>query len=280
MHEKNHHNLTIVVNTCDSYQDVLSIFFYAMQEYWDDCPYSIVINTETNKYNYPALVHNHCSRSGTDDWGDRLRSTLTSIDTEFVLMLYDDFILNKAVNNLQIQAAIQKLQSQSNAVVTYLINTNLPFEVVNPGDMFIQIKDRVDYRLNSAPGIWRKQALLNYTAAGDTPWAWEVFGTYKTWGDGKIFYSINPSQSDIYPFDYSKGGAIYRGKWVRKVVENVEHKYPLEIDWNMRGFSSDAVSEKRSLVWKLRFMKTGFSMVGFKALFFVVSYINDKLNKI
>lgn len=271
------HDLTIVVNTCDAYQDVLGIFFHALNDCWPDCPYPVVINTESNTHDYPARVHNYSSPSGLDDWGDRLRSTLRSIDTEFVLMVYDDFILDAPVCNQRVQAALQLLQSQAQAVVTYLINTALPLQMPHTSDMFIPLKDKVDYRLNSAPAIWRKQALMNYTAAGDTPWAWEVFGSYKTWGNGWTFYSLNPSQNDIYPYNHAKGGAIYRGKWVRAVVDEVAQKYPLDIDWNLRGFSSDTVFEKRSLMWKLNFMQTGFRMVGFKALYFMTSYMKEKL---
>lgn len=272
------HDLTIVVNTCDAYHDVLGIFFHALRDCWPDCPYPVVINTESNTHDYRARVHNHRSPSGMDDWGDRLRSTLSSIDTEFVLMLYDDFILDAPVSNQRVQAALHLLQLQAQAVVTYLINTSTPLELMDTNSMFIPLKDKVDYRLNSAPAIWRKQALMNYSAAGDTPWAWEVFGTYRTWGDGQVFYSLNPRQDDIYSYNHAKGGAIYRGKWVREVVEQVAHRYRLDIDWSLRGFSSDTVFEKRSWMWKLRFMQTGFRMVGFKALHFVASYIKQKLH--
>ncbi|MEN9659563.1 MAG: hypothetical protein RL571_3028 [Pseudomonadota bacterium] len=269
-------NLTIVVNTCDAYDDVLTIFFHALHDCWPDCPFPVVINTESNSHHYPARVHNYISSQGVDDWGGRLLATLGSVETEYVLMLYDDFILNAPVNNQRIASSLNRLQSQTLAVVAYLINTALPLSNTSTDDIFIPLKDRVDYRLNSAPAIWRRQALMGYIAEGDTPWAWEVFGSYRTWGDGKLFYSLNPKQDDIYPYNYAKGGAIYRGKWVREVVEQVENKYPLSIDWNVRGFSSEYSFEKRSIKWKLRFMHTGFCMVGFKALNFLKGYIRVK----
>ncbi|PIT73906.1 hypothetical protein [Limnohabitans sp. G3-2] len=274
----NRSDLTIVVNTCDAYQDVLEVFFCALKAHWPDCPYPVVINTESNTHDYPARVHNHRSQNGVDDWGDRLRQTLNSIDTEFVLMLYDDFILDGPVSNERIINALNLLRSQAQAVVTYLMNTSLPLSQNDTHNTFIALKDRVDYRLNSAPGIWRRQALIEYTAPGDTPWAWEVFGSYRTWRDGKIFYSLNPQQPDIYPYNHDKGGAIYRGKWVREVVEKVAKNFPLKIDWSERGFSSDTVFEKRTTLWKLRFMQTGFRMVGWKAMYFVMGYVRDKLH--
>ncbi len=271
-------DLTIVVNTCDAYKDVLDIFFYAFQAHWPDCPCQVVINTETNKHKHPARVHNHSSPAGLDDWGARLRLTLSSIDTNFVLMLYDDFILNASMSNQRLRDAIQLLHLEARAVVVYLINTSRPLQWVNVDDIFIPIKDNVDYRLNSAPAIWRKKTLMDYTSAGDTPWAWEVFGTYKTWGDGNLYYSLNPNQSDIYSYNYRKGGAIYRGKWVREVVEPAAKIYPLNIDWSIRGYSSETVFEKRTFMWKLRFLIKGYRMVGLKAFCFFGSYIKEKIH--
>jgi hypothetical protein len=272
------HELTIVVNTCDTYRDVLDIFFHALSNYWPSCPYPVVINAESQTYNCPARVHNYHSATGADDWGDRVRSTLESIDTQFVLMVYDDFILDASVSNERIEAALQVLKSQAQAVVAYLIHTSIPLEPTTLASVFVPLKDRVNYRLNSSPAIWKTQALMSYTFAGDTPWAWEAFGTYRTWGDGNIFYSLNPNESDIYPYNHSKGGAIYRGRWVREVVESLPKKYALQINWSIRGFSSDVAYEKRSWIWKLKFMTTGFRMVGYKAIYFVTSYIRDKLH--
>jgi hypothetical protein len=274
----NHHNLTVVVNTCDAYHDVLGIFFHAWQDCWPDCPYPVVINTESMAYSHPARVHHHSSPNDTDDWGARLRATLSTIGSEYVMMIYDDFILDAPVSQERVQQALDLLRAQPSAVVVYLIDSALPLSRTETDDVFVPLKDRVDYRLNSAPAIWRKQALMDYTEDGDTPWAWEVFGTYRTWSDGRVFYSLNPNQPDIYSYNHNKGGAIYRGKWVREVVEQVAKKYPLNIDWSVRGFSSETVFEKRSFMWKVRFMQTGFRMVGFKALNFVSGYVRDKLN--
>ncbi len=271
-------DLTIIVNTCNEYHDVLDIFFYAMEDCWSDCPFPVVVNTESKAYDNQARIHNYISPSGSDDWGSRLLSTLQSIESDYVLMLYDDFILDSNVNNHRIQQALRLLQAEQVSVATYLINTKLPLSSSDSNDVFIPIKDHVDYRLNSAPAIWRKQALIKYTKSGDTPWAWEVFGSYRTWGDGNIFYTLNPKMKDIYPYNYSKGGAIYRGKWVREVIEQVASKYPLDIDWTLRGFSSDTAFERRSLRWRLKFMQKGFQMVGFKAIYFLMSYLRDKLH--
>jgi len=273
-------DLTIVVNTCDDYSDVLEIFFHAFQKFWPDCPYPIVINTESQQHTslYPARVHVSKSNDSHDDWGRRLLETLSEIESEFVLMLYDDFILEENVDTKKIFKALLLLKAQEHNAVTYLINTSSPLMSNDDESLFLQIKDNVEFRLNSSPGIWRREVLVSYTSPGDTPWAWEVFNTYKSWGDGFSYYSINPKQKDIFCYNYSKGGAIYRGKWVEEVVEQAMMNFRLKIDWSKRGFSSEKTFERRSLIWKIRFMQTGWKMVGFKALNFLAAYVKKKFN--
>lgn len=271
-------DLAIVVNSCDAYSDVLELFFAALQDQWPDCPYPIVINTENNNYErFPATVHNSGAK-GADKWGERLRGTLQSTSSEFVLMLCDDFILEAAVSLEGLESALDLLQGDETSAVVYLINTSLP--VVEPGDsnMYLEVRDGSDYRLNSAPGIWRKRDLLNYTEPNDNPWAWEVFGSYRTYRDGKSFYTLNPKFTDVYPYDYRKGGAIYRGKWVRSVVLGMFDKYELDVDPLLRGYSEEGSYEPRSLWWKLSFMATGYRMVGLKSLLFVYRYMREKIN--
>lgn len=265
--------LTIVVNTCDAYNDVLSLFFAAFKEYWQDCPYDIVINSELLEYSeYPAKTNNYNGR----EWGGRLLSTLNGIKTEYILMLYDDFILEDFVSNEKIKKICDLLDKDDNSAVVYLIDTKSQGCLLSGLNLTL-LDNNIDYRLNSAPAIWRRTDLIRYTGLYDNPWAWEVFGSYRTYKENKNFYSISSKNDDIYPYNYNKGGAIYRGKWVEEIVKDKVNKYQLPLDLSERGFSSDLEPEKRSLSWKVNFMKIGFKMVGFKAFIFIYRYVKAKI---
>ncbi|MCT8876896.1 hypothetical protein [Shewanella xiamenensis] len=272
-------DLTIVVNTCDSYSDVLSLFFAAFFEHWPNCGFDVVINTEKNSYvNYPANIHNY-KPGKFNSWGDRLLQTLESINTEFVLVLYDDFILEKDIDETEIKAIIDFMKLNSSAAVFYLVNTSLPYNMLgDTTEKFVELLDYSDFKLNSFPAVWRRTDLMKYTGRNDNPWAWEVFGSYRTYNDGKKFYSLTSASDDIYHYDYSRGGAIYRGKWVKSVVLSKFTKYKLNIDTSLRGFSDDSYSQPRSLFWKVKFLLIGFKMVGFKSLKFIPRYIKAKYN--
>ena len=216
--------LSILVNTCKSYEDVLSIFFIALDKYWNDCPYKIYINTD---------MKNVGNVNNEDDWGLRLISSLKEIDTQYVLMLYDDFILEDYVCNSKIESTLNTISKTKDISVIYLINTMLTGTKFIDDENFDTINNNVEYKLNSAPGIWNKDALLKYTSPGDTPWAWEVFGTYRTRKDENLFLTINKKENDIYIYNYNQGGAIYRGKWVGDVIAKIERNLDYNIDWEL-----------------------------------------------
>lgn len=271
-------DLTIIVNTCDSYADVLDIFFYALKKYWPDPSYKIVINTENCFYNYPAITHNYDSLTNKDDWGARLLSALDTVETEFVLMLYDDFILEDFVDESMIAKVLNLMKHNDMISATYLTASQLLLDEATKHGAFIRVRDKADYCLNSLPAIWRKDILKKYTAPGDTPWAWEVFGSYRTYKDNPTFLSLDPVEKDIYNYNHAKGGAIYRGKWVRSVIDKVMKEYGGQIDWEIRGFSSELTHEKRSLIWKINFLKKGWDMVGYKIFYYLWYYVKCKLN--
>lgn len=274
--EKN--DLSIIVNTCDSYADVLKLFFAAFDEYWPECEYNVYINTEQNQDNYGrATIINYHAIDGVDRWGDRLLKALSFVDSEFVLMLYDDFILEAMVDRQLIKDIVEFMKNDPDSSVCYLINTGLPTQVGSAIGFLSLVKDGCDYRLNSAPAIWRKSDLMRFTGKNDNPWAWEVFGSYRTYGMKNNFYTIAPGIKDIYQYDYRKGGAIYRGRWVRAVVAEKFDRYKLDIEPSIRGYSEDALDESRSFAWKIKFMITGFRMVGFKSAIFIVRYLKAKL---
>lgn len=273
--------LTIVVNTCDAYADVLSLFISAIKEYWPNRAFPIVINTEGKPYitcDNTITSHLYPKSNKNNYWGARLLSTLNSVGSEYVLMLYDDFILEELINIDEIEAAVCQMNRNRTISVIYLVDlmlstgSNSGFE-----NKYKVIPDFINYRLNSSPAIWRKDDLVSFTREIDNPWAWEVFGSYRTFGINKLFLSVKSPMENIYKYNYEKGGAIYRGKWVKEVAEEKIIKYRLPINLEDRGLLNIDSIEKRSIAWKLKFMWTGFRAVGFKFLYFVYFYLKTKL---
>lgn len=275
---------TLIVNTCDAYEDVWELFFSALKEYWPECSYKILINTESKSFqlDYDNVATHVSSWEGkTDKWGLRLKETLLACDSEYVIMLYDDFVLEGKVNAQIIEKCIHWLDSNPDTTVFYFTHNATSVSIDDHRyELFEAMSQKGDYKLNSAPALWRRDKLLNYIEDDDTPWAWEYFGSYRAYKNKEKFYSIKREYEHIYPYNYGMGGAIYRGKWVGKIVIPLIKKYNLKIDVSQRGLA-DGVQQnnKRSLKWKIDFFLLGYKMIGFGVLLYVYRTIKAKVLK-
>jgi len=277
-------NCTILINSCDAYEDVWNPFFFAFKKRWGNCPYNIVLNTESKCIKFEDLdviTFNLVNKSEKDLWGKRLRRTLQQINTEYVITLFDDFILEDFVQQDKIEKCITWMEENEKIAAFYLLNIEGENIVDDTYEGFELMPQRKDYRLNSAPAVWRREKLLLFTGDKDTPWAWEFFGSARTYKDKDLFYCAQKGKEDIYKYNYSLGGAIHRGKWVKTVIEPIVKEYNLKMDLSIRGFEDETLGIYRhSFKWKIKFLLDGFKMIGLDTFIFVYRSIKKRLARI
>ena len=280
--------LTVLVNSCDDYSDVWPFFFSAINEFWPNREIKILLKTKNKtplfKNNIDKI--NFYNEKQISTWGNNLIASLKVVETDFVLLLFDDFILEDYIDELELKEVIIQMQFRPDIAVVYLnelklktINNEFLFPNRINGNKYSLIDDKVDYKLNSAPAVWRVSDLINFTKPIDNPWSWEAFGTYRTIGIGKKFYCLDLNDKNQYNYNAKKGGGIYRGKWVREVVFSKNQKYKLNIDLNLRGFTNDISHEKKTLKWKINFLVLGFKSIKFKVFIFIFNSIKSKWEK-
>ena len=275
---------TVLVNSCDAYEDVWNPFFSAFKNRWEDCPYNIMLNTESKSYKFADLnivTLNMFSKSKKDFWGERLCRSLNQINTKYVFLLFDDFILEDYVQQDKIEKCIAWMEENENIAVFYLSNIegeNISDDIYEGFELLPQ---RKNYKLNSAPAIWRRDKLLSFTRDKDTPWAWEFFGSARTYKVKDRFYCAKLGKEDIYKYNYSLGGAIHRGKWVKKVIEPIMQEYNLQIDLSKRGFENESqATYPHSLIWKIKFVLNGFNMIGLDTFIFIYRGLKKRIERI
>lgn len=263
--------LTIVVNSCDNYADVLELFFKCFDEYWPKDFSSLVVNTESSD-----LLNYSPGEKVSKAWGQRLIDTLNKVDTDYVIMLFDDYLLEDFVDDKKIISALNVLKGDPKSSVFYLNAACVSDHEDDPGCDYRILKQQVEYRLNSVPSIWRRKDLISYTGGMDSPWSWEVFGSFRTFNQEKNFYSTSSQSKNIFNYNHQKGGGIYRGKWVREVVESKVLKYGLDIDFNIRGIIEFEEKVKRNLKWRFNFILLGYKAIGWNIYKFFFSYLKRK----
>lgn len=269
----------VVVNSCDAYADIWPLFFAAFKDRWPDCPFPLVVNTESLDAAAPGLrVSSHviAANEPLRSWGARLLSTLKDQPSEYVLMLFDDFVLEEPVDGKAIDQCIEWMDADPTISVFYLSHVPGSERPASDYRGFEAIPRLTNYRLNSAPAVWRRQHLIELTRADDNPWIWELFGTSRTFFHHGQYFCAQPGHETTYRYNYTTGGAIYRGKWVPQVAGPLIERYGLDIDLHERGVAP-AHGSPRTLAEKLRMLVQGFRASGLLAPLIVGLLLLSKL---
>ncbi len=275
--------LEILVNSCDAYEDVWLPFFHALRFYWKGDVPPIILNTEKKSFGLEGLTFRRPSGSilstdKYDDWGGRLLNALDCVKTEYVFMVFDDHIVEASIDLAEINRCIGILDKKPEICAFYLINPHLTLDKESVDERFSEVTPGSDYILNSAPGLWRKEDLVRFVHRGDNPWAWEFFGSARLHASGKKAFAPIEGNTPVYSFQHSLGGAIYRGKWVARVIEPALEKFGLSIDLSLRGIIEPS-QISHSFAWKAKFFLTGFKMVGLSAIRLTLRSIVRKITR-
>ena len=101
----NNKKCSLLINTCDNYDDTWIPFFTLLSNYWG-CPYSIYLNTEEKNISFNGLDIEVINHSKNMKWSDRLIDSLKKIKTKYVILMLDDFLINADVKQDKIDQCI------------------------------------------------------------------------------------------------------------------------------------------------------------------------------
>lgn len=270
-------SVAILINSCDAYKEVTELSLCAIEEYWSPCNYHIYINTESVNYRHSKLnlVSLNNSNVNNTKWGYRIKSALNRIEEDLIIVIYDDFVLESAVDIEKLESLIAKMVLNPNIACVYLKHTDFVLTYCKDYDLHT-VNPENYYRINSGPAIWRKSVLEKLIKPYDNPWAWEFFAMYRSLAKNQIICSVSNSQNNVYNYNHIKGGAVYRGKWVAEVVQPKILKYNLKINMNERGVLNINELSPRTFFWKINFLVQGFRMVGFSSLHLLIYFAKSK----
>lgn len=234
---------TILVCSSDGYEDTWKPFFKLMAYYWKDCPYPIVLNTETKEYSDDKLDV-HCLKlfqSQNIPYGKRMIEHLKRIKTPYTLILMDDFFIRKKVNDNAVAQVIEWMDNDSRAVMFNLLPLKDEKNIISHKYKGYEKRPIVGpYKYNFQASVWRTDYLIKSWKAFETPWEWELVGNYRSFTSKYDFYTI--SRNTDLPIDYGykdEGMGIYRGKWVIDSVDELFKEHGIDIDYSKRGIYCD-----------------------------------------
>lgn len=245
-------DVTVIVSSTDAYSDCWHPFFKLFSTYWPTCPYQIFLCTETKEFSFPECnvrtinVSRPEDSDGRPPWGTCLKRTLNQVNSKFVLLLWDDFLLNGPVSQPVIVRCLNQMRQDDRILHITLTNHDVKRRSRGWDVPYLsEILPRSPYRISAGPALWRKEALGEYVQPDETGWHFEIFGTLRSFSKpDEVILRVNEGaipelRTDVIPYFWTQEAdtAIVKGKWQQEVVPLFE-SHGIGMDWSRRGFYS------------------------------------------
>ena len=198
---------SLLVVSCDAYRDLWEPFFTLLFRYWPDCPFPIYLGS--NHATYPDRRVAQLAIGEDRDWSSNLIKMLGSISSPGVLLLQEDFLIDRPVQTKKVTQLIEYANSKSAACLR-LMPIPGPDEPCSGQPELGVIRKGAAYRVSLQAAWWRKESLVAIARAGESPWQFENSGSRRSDALPAPFLSLREGIG--FPLDYYTT-AVFRGYW-------------------------------------------------------------------
>ena len=241
MNMNQHSDCTVIVCSCDKYADLLGPFLTLFRKFWPDCPFELVLITESE----PALAgperfdRTICCGPGMN-WASRLVRALEQVTTPYVLMLCDDYYLNRKVDTAQILKRLDEMK-RFNASNLRMIPNPKPTAantVGRRGDLYEYRKDTA-YCIATQAGFWERDFLRRLAEPVASIWEFERYGSFSVTDDPRPLL-VTPTKE--FPFL----DAVHKGHWEKFGIACLKEN-GIAYDFSKRGLPPLSIRLKEFL---------------------------------
>ena len=199
-------NCTLLVSSCAKYRDVLDVWTVLFSRYWPDCPFEKVLVTDEALSSPPEPFDRVIATSPELSWSAMLTRALDAIETDYVLLMLDDYLLCERVDTSLILSYLADAIRLDAAKVQFyaLPAAHEPFDATYGQ----YIRGRA-YAISAQAGIWRRTSLRDVTAKTQSAWQFERYGSYFE-GSGLLLCTL---KRRFWYLD-----AVHKGYWATKAL--------------------------------------------------------------
>lgn len=238
-------NITILVNSCDKYEDAWEPFFRLLKIHWPECEnYRIILNTETKVYNCGFLNVETICGGRNITWSKRLKNVLKKIDSEIILFLMEDFFLKSRLDNEEFLNIVNFMISNNDIgyiSVKYKENKYLKDGSLAKERFVSRDELSVNLRVPLIASMWNKNYFIKLIRNHETPWEFEQFAGIRSKKLNERVLEVNNNKgccNSIYNYDidWQYGIGITQGQWLPKNKELFD-KYGIEVNFDNLGIN-------------------------------------------
>lgn len=204
--------IALLVVTCDKYKDLWRPYFQCLFKYWPDCPYKIYLGSNTSVY--PDKRVNAITIGSDKDYSSNLLAMLEKVDSPWVLLWVEDFLLSAPVDTLRLTKLISDAQAQGAGYVKLI--ASYPYAYTSKKVEVAIVPKGIKYRVNIGVTLFKKDLLISLLRAGESAWDIEYKGASRSNNFNEKFFCLNSSLKSNPPISYVN--AVGKGRWIRNSV--------------------------------------------------------------
>jgi len=236
---------TILVASCDKYADLLVPFVQLFKKYWPDCPFELMLVTETDPQvnGFDRVLA--CGKGL--NWAERERRALKEIATPYVMMLCDDYYLSEPVDMALVMKRFEQMK-RFNAVNLRMIPNPKPTKANSKpfAEDLLEYRKNTAYCIATQAGFWELGFLRKLAEGKTSIWDFERYGSFEV-GDEKRPLLVTPTKE--FPFL----DAVHKGYWETWGVQCLKDN-GIDYDFSKRGlppFKIRLIEGVKALVFRL-----------------------------
>lgn len=220
--------LTIIIPSFDKYSELWNPFFNLLFKNWPELlgkykniPIILVSNFE--KYDENPRVKN--IKVGPDiSWSDNLISAMHYVNTKYVLIMLEDYMINSPVKLNRMHDMLNLLEINKAAYAGICLDDGMfehGFEKNKRypdgrNDVIIRSKDKAtEYRTSLQPSIWNAKTLKKILVPGESAWDFEVIGNIRSKRITQDFYMVVKDA----PISYLN--AVDKRSYIKSVIDYI-----------------------------------------------------------
>lgn len=202
--------LSIIVYSCWKHRDMWKVFSILFKKYWRECPYKVVLLTDKYKdigcnsvFDDVVIID--------DTWARMIKKAITQVDSPYVLLCMDDYLLCDYVETKEIERQLNRAKKYH--VANLRLVESPKHNGIFPKDSKLgYYKPGEAYSVSTQVGIWDTKLL--YSVIDDKWSAWDferigsLRGCFKTY---PLLVTLD------YVFPYEEG--VRQGKWMEAGVK-------------------------------------------------------------
>lgn len=241
-------NYSILINTCDKFEDCWDPFFKLFKLYWSDCRGTVYLNTEYKDYSYPGLsvvpVKGCVGKSFKGKfatWSSCLKWALDKMDSDIVLYMQEDYFLKAPVKNDLVEKYVKLMYEHPDVKCIHLTDQAVRTRVKSEFENLDIVEFNQRYRVSCQAALWRREELYALIREYEDAWRFEEFGSQRSAVMKSKYLCVSRdfvklNQFEIIPYIFT---GIVQGRWYEETVPLFE-KHGIEMDFTKRGMLKDA----------------------------------------